>query len=98
MAAWKWCLSRPSTWNMRSRTSSSIVRGLTRRHSPSPWLFMVFSSYFAKYEVDNSNYLGYQCFMLLQRLARFCYARRRYVLVAWLLGLVLVTGLEIGRA
>jgi RND superfamily putative drug exporter len=32
--------------------------------------------------------------MLLQRLARFCYARRRYVLVAWLLGLVLVTGLS----
>jgi putative drug exporter of the RND superfamily len=30
--------------------------------------------------------------MLLQRLARFCYDRRRYVLVAWLLGLVLVTG------
>src|ERR1700730_10495582 len=32
--------------------------------------------------------------MLLQRLARFCDARRRYVLVAWLLGLVLVTGLS----
>ena len=32
--------------------------------------------------------------MPLQRLARFCYHRRRYVLVAWLLGLVLVTGLS----
>jgi putative drug exporter of the RND superfamily len=32
--------------------------------------------------------------MFLQRLARFCYHRRRYVLVAWLLGLVLVTGLS----
>jgi putative drug exporter of the RND superfamily len=32
--------------------------------------------------------------MLLKRLARFCYDRRRYVLVAWLLGLVLVTGLS----
>jgi putative drug exporter of the RND superfamily len=32
--------------------------------------------------------------MLLQRLARFCYSRRRYVLVAWLLVLVLVTGLS----
>ena len=32
--------------------------------------------------------------MLMQRLAHFCYDRRRYVLVAWLLGLVLVTGLS----
>src|SRR3984893_2642898 len=32
--------------------------------------------------------------MLMQRLARFCYDRRRYVVVAWLLGLVLVTGLS----
>jgi putative drug exporter of the RND superfamily len=32
--------------------------------------------------------------MFLQRLARFCYDRRRYVLVAWLLAFVLVTGLS----
>src|ERR1700730_8518565 len=31
--------------------------------------------------------------MLLSRLARSCYARRRYVLVAWLLALVVVTAL-----
>src|ERR1700730_16668279 len=32
--------------------------------------------------------------MLLSRLARSCYARRRYVLVAWLLALVVVTALS----
>ena len=32
--------------------------------------------------------------MLLRRLARFCYDRRRYVLVAWLIGLVVVIGLS----
>src|ERR1700682_4269762 len=32
--------------------------------------------------------------MPLSRLARFCYARRRYVLVGWLLALVVVTALS----
>src|ERR1700736_1711891 len=32
--------------------------------------------------------------MALQRLARFCYRRRRYVLVGWLLAVVLVPGVS----